>query len=674
MKLIRYISFPILIAALMFAPLAQWTQPVRAAGTGCTTSAPTPTTTVTICLTNPLDGATLVGNVPVTATIARSTGAPMVQRVVFYLNGTYLLMDYQTGYNFTLPTQKWVDGAYTLEVEAVMTTGFVTPRASVGVNFNNGILTPPVNPNHFTPSTGTTPPAGTPFRLVATGDGASGELNAGKVANLVAALNPNMFVYLGDVYEKGSPAEFFNWYGTPSTNFGRFRAITNPTVGNHEYQGGVARGYFDYWDNIPNYYSYNAGGWHFISLNSNSAFVPGTPTSNQYKWLQADLAANAGKCTIAYYHHPLFNIGQEAPKVAMMDMWKLLADYGVDIVLNGHDHDYQRWVPLDGAGVPNPNGMTEFVVGAGGHGMQTFTKTDPRVAFSVDTNPAGFGALLLLLNSDGAHYSYRGTTGAVLDEGVIPCVPDAFDNKAPTTPVGLTATAASATRVNLAWGASSDNVGVVGYSIYRNGTLYKTLPASSQAYSDLNILPLTTYRYVMDAYDKAGNHSVLSNRVSLTTPAMPASLTFLPTADTYVNAASPASNYGKATSLRVDATPDVHSYLRFNVSGLAGTSITRARLLVYANSNAAQGLRALAVADNTWGELTTNYTNMPALGLQLAASPAATAGTWVTLDVTGYVTGEGSFNFGITTPSAVAVSLASRESGVNVAQLILDLQ
>ena len=132
--------------------------------------------------------------------------------------------------------------------------------------------------------------------------------------------------------------------GPQATNFGRFRSLTNPTIGNHEYTNGAAPGYFDYWDNIPNYYSYDAGGWHFISLNSNSAYIGVNSSSAQYAWLAADLAAHANTCTIAYYHHPLFNIGPEGNKTSMSPIWTLMAQNGVSIVLNGHDHDYQRWV------------------------------------------------------------------------------------------------------------------------------------------------------------------------------------------------------------------------------------------------------------------------------------------------------------------------------------------
>jgi hypothetical protein len=107
---------------------------------------------------------------------------------------------------------------------------------------------------------------------------------------------------------------------------------------------------------------------------------------------------------------------------------------------------------------------------------------------------------------------------------------------------------------------------------------------------------------------------------------------------------------------------------------LGGRTITKARLLFYANSSLSQGINTLAVADNTWGELTTTYNNAPPLGSILATSGSITTGSWVTLDVTSYITGEGTFSLGINTASSTAISLAARESGANSPQLILDLK
>lgn len=673
MRANRRTSFTVLILMLVLFSLAGKAQPAEALGTNCATTTLISGATVTVCITAPADGAALSGEAQVTASASVSAGGPRVQRLVFYLDNAYLLTDFQSPYAFILPTARFVDGAHNLSLKATLSSGEISSPAGIGLTFNNGVTTPPVNGNQFVPSGGTQPAPGSAFLLAVGGDGASGEVYAGKVSDLVVAQNPNMFIYLGDVYEKGSLSEFYNWYGTPTLNFGRLRAITNPTIGNHEYENGVAPGYFDYWDNIPNYYSYNAAGWHFVSLNSNLSSTSLRAGGAEYNWLKQDLAANPGVCTIVYYHHPLFNIGAEPAKTSLTDIWALMAQYRVDIVLNGHDHDYQRWVPLNGAGQPDPNGVTEFVAGAAGHGVQAQTQSDSRVAAFNFTNPTAFGVLLFQLNSQGASFSYLNTTGAVLDSGVIPCFPSIPDTQAPGAPPSLSANAASATRVDLAWAASLDNVGVAGYSIYRNGALLASLSGASLSFSDTTAMPNTAYTYAVDAFDLAGNHSTASAPASLTTPPMPPRLTFTPAADTYVNSGSPTSTYGSATSLRVDASPDLHAYLRFNVQGLGGSTISRARLLVYTNSSSSLGLTALAVADNTWSEAGTNYNNAPALGGLLATATPISAGTWVSLDVTPYITGEGVYSFGLSTPSSSTLSMASRETGATAAQLVLDL-
>lgn len=389
----------------------------------CATSAPSSADySVKVCFSDPSNGSSLNGDAFVTVTASITGTNPGVQRIQFRLGGAYLLTSFASPYTFSLPTEKWMDGKYVLTASAVLRDGYTSDAAGIEVQFSNGNASTPANSGTFTPATGSLPSAGRSFLVAATGDGAGGEPSSGKVINLIKTVNPNLFLYLGDVYESGSIAEFQNWYGSGSSFFSSLRTITDPTIGNHEYTNGVlGAGYFDYWNNIPNYYSFNAGGWHFISLNSNGAYVDVNPKSDQFTWLQQDLAANAPACTIVFYHHPIFNIGAEKPNLAMLSIWALLAQYHVSIVLNGHDHDYQRWVPLDGTGMPSPNGITEFVAGGGGHGIQTFTKTDRRVAYSNDTNPAAFGVLILDLSQTQAGFDYFSTEGLDLDSGVIPC-------------------------------------------------------------------------------------------------------------------------------------------------------------------------------------------------------------------------------------------------------------
>ena len=165
---------------------------------------------------------------------------------------------------------------------------------------------------------------------------------------------------------------------------------------------------------------------------------------------------------------------------------------------------------------------------------------------------------------------------------------------------------------------------------------------------------------------------MLTSLTLIPTAAVSQSLIFTPTADSYTHQGNPNTNYGTANTIRVDGSPQVTSYLRFTVSGLGGQVIGQATLLIHANSSSTQGLAANAVADNTWDERTINYTNAPPLGSTLATSPAVKSGSWISLDVTNYVTEEGIYTFGVTTPGSTAISLSSRESGANSPQLIVN--
>ena len=379
-----------------------------------------------ICITAPEDGAVVSGIVNVAGTVDPVNG-PRTQKVEFYLNGEYVLTDFRSSSNsaaifdFELPTENWVDGTYRLEMLAILRDGFVTQRVGIDLGFANGITVVPPNTNTFTPSPGRSPDAGESFTIAAVGDGASGETNAEAVADLLYAANPNMFLYLGDVYEQGTRTEFHNWYGNEDRLWGRLKAVTNPTVGNHEYEDGVAPGYVDYWDNIANYYSFDVAGWHVISLNSTNGF---RDNPEQFQWLLDDIAANPARCTIAFWQHPAWSIGTRGDTEKMQDEWAALVEAGVDIVMGGNDHNYQRWEPLGPDGQLDENGGVNFVLGTGGHGIRPFapgeSEANPRVARAADSLDT-FGALFLDLHADHAGFRYVQTNGVVLDEGTIPC-------------------------------------------------------------------------------------------------------------------------------------------------------------------------------------------------------------------------------------------------------------
>jgi hypothetical protein len=196
-----------------------------------------------------------------------------------------------------------------------------------------------------------------------TGDEATAKL-LGNIGGTVLTLGDN-------VYEDGTLQEFADCYG-PS--WGRYKDRTKPSPGNHDYHTEGAEGYFGYFGEAAGepgkgYYSYNLGAWHLVALNSNCEFVGGCGTgSAQVRWLKNDLTYNRQKCTLAYFHHPLFTSGKYRPGIPeVKSLWEALYAAGADVVLNGHDHNYQRFAPQDPEGQADPErGIREFVVGTGG--------------------------------------------------------------------------------------------------------------------------------------------------------------------------------------------------------------------------------------------------------------------------------------------------------------------
>ena len=147
--------------------------------------------------------------------------------------------------------------------------------------------------------------------------------------------------------------------------------------------------------------------------------------------------------------------------------------------------------------------------------------------------------------------------------------------------------------------------------------------------------------------------------------------TFVPVADAYVNELSPGTNYGALTSIRADASPIVRSYLRFDVQGLSGP-VTHATLRIFTNSSSSTGYEVRGLTDNSWGELTINYSNSPAVGDVTATSGPFGSGVWITVDITPLITGNGTVSIALTTTNNTAFSLASREAGTNAPQLIVE--
>ncbi len=346
----------------------------------------------------------------------------------------------------------------------------------------------------------------------AVGDGAA----VGPTDNLVGAMvnqNPfDAFLYLGDVYDSGTSAEF-NYYDEA---YGAYKNKSYPTPGNHEWNNRAA-GYDPYWGpalSSPHYYSLDVGSWHVISLNTEES---GGLGSAQVAWLRTDLASHPGTCTMAFWHRPrysatsqvnsTYSIGDDTKSAGL---WQTLAGHA-SIVLTGHAHNYQRLNPIDG--------MTEFVVGTGGEANEhhTFTGPDSRLAASNDTD---FGALKMVLEPGRADFSMMKLGGGVLDSGSIGC------KTAPSVSTG-SASGVGTNAATLAGTVDPNSDATSYYFEYgttaQYGSQSPTVAAGSgsepQAVSTSlsNLTPGTTYHYRLVATNSLGTSATTDKTFTTST-------------------------------------------------------------------------------------------------------------------------------------------------------------
>jgi Calcineurin-like phosphoesterase len=218
-------------------------------------------------------------------------------------------------------------------------------------------------------------------------------------AKLLDSIPGTIFLAGDDAYDSGTAQQFADCY---DPSWGRFKDRTRPAVGNHEYITRKAQPYFDYFgtaagDPTKGYYSYELGKWHIVVINSNCSQVAGCGAgSPQEQWLRDDLRAHPADCTLAYWHHPRFSSGEHGDTVAMQPIWQALYDAGAELVINGHDHDYERFAPQDPTGVADPaRGIREFVVGTGG---KNYYPLSAPVANSEVRNAFTFGVIKFTLH------------------------------------------------------------------------------------------------------------------------------------------------------------------------------------------------------------------------------------------------------------------------------------
>ncbi len=248
-------------------------------------------------------------------------------------------------------------------------------------------------------------------------------------SELVAEHGVQAVLALGDLQYASSSRQLAAFRASYDLSWGRFKDITYPVPGNHEYDTPDAEGYYKYFgdragDPERGYDSFDLGEWHIVALNSNCEEVGGCGAgSEQSRWLESDVEAHPSACLLAFWHHPRFSSGKHGSRTVYQEFWNILQRAGADVVLAGHDHDYERFAPLSANGdVDVERGVRAFVVGTGGVSLRPAGDRQAHSEVFIER----FGVLFLNLGHDKYEWSFVAPGGDILDRGKGRCgsVPD----------------------------------------------------------------------------------------------------------------------------------------------------------------------------------------------------------------------------------------------------------
>jgi hypothetical protein len=403
------------------------------------------------------------------------------------------------------------------------------------------------------------------------------------------------------------------------------------------------------------------------------------PNSPQYQWLKADLEDHqATPLKFAIFHYPLYSDQSSQSSDAYLQgpnsLEGLLNRHGVDLAFNGHAQVYQRNLK------PHAGSLVSYVSGGFGASLASIGTTGCSATdaygtgWSNSTATGGAcGAAPLPTRTDQIfHYLVIDVDGTKVrvtptDEhgNTFDRVRYDFGNDGagvPSAPGTPTANAVSASQVNLAWPASSDDIGVNAYTVYRDNLELATVRGWTTRYADRSVDPATTYRYRVVANDGNSRSSPSSAAVAVTTRQAGAVLRFAPTKDTYVDADDPTEAHGTGTRVYADRSPVKKALLAFAVSGTGGCPVAAARLRLYNVDAAPRGGDVRPLDDRSWNEQTVTWDTAPATDeLPVASLDGVSKNLWYEVDVTELVTGDGPVGVAITSSASDGAGDSSRE-------------
>ena len=376
-----------------------------------------------VCLSIP-SGA-LTGDVTISAVVNGSTAGISEMRFSWgsgASNSNQLLSDFEAPYTFVWRTGQYLDATQWLNVRVERGGTTLGAPVSMQATLENGNDTGvPQNPTDWSQLFAPRAFSGDPV-VAAAGDGGDGTARSNAIADQILGSEASVLLYLGDLYERGTAAEFDFNYGRSSfepgggRQWGALARWTKPTLGNHE--GFNIPTWRDYWHGRPNWETFVYGGVRFFDLNSECSRIGGCGTNSaQYRFVANTLATNTQSCVVAFWHRPVLSVWEDTPTMA--PIWALLANNGGDLVLDGHDHTALRTFPLNAALQANQpdSHMVQLTVGTAGHQLTSVTDNDARYAWHL-TDVAGAAYVTLVGGGSGAatalEVEFRNQSGQVV--------------------------------------------------------------------------------------------------------------------------------------------------------------------------------------------------------------------------------------------------------------------
>lgn len=662
------------------------------------TAWPTPDTEApVVSITSPPDGQEVAGRVDVTVAASDDRG---VVSVDLDLDGELLASDASAPYSFRWDASAAAEGPHTLQAIARDAASNEGSSAPVTVN--------------VVPA----PPAPTSFTFAAAGDLGKTARTDASLASLDAS-DAEFFLALGDFdYDALSPDSAWCDYVTshlptkgPSFPF-------ELVGGNHEQQGSPDGYVLDFAACLPDrlgavpepgstygadyFFDYPASAplMRVIMIapdltiaDTTYSFAPGSPHRD---WLvEAIRSARADGIpwvTVGLHYHCL-TTGDRTSCPMGTSLWNLLLSEGVDLILNGHEHNYQRTKQLrldpsscpsmtpgtyvagcivdDGTdGVfPKGSGSTNIVAGSFGQSLYRVDPNDAEAPFFSRIDDTTYGYVAFSVSADRIDGRFVNTTGAFTDAfSIVAGATAEADLIPPTAPEGLTATATSATTVDLTWSPSTDGSGVDRYAVYRDGAALARPAATT--FTDATAIPGATHEYTVRAYDPAGNPSAASAPASVVMPSTGPQVTFLSAADATIVQAYPNATRGTYTNLQANAGPVKDFLVRFDVEGIGAAPVARATLRLYCIDSSDVGGSFRPIPPG-WDEPTVTWNTAPSpTGAAVATLGKVVSGSWYEVDVTSAVGGDGAVAFRVSTSSTNGAGFSSRDG---TAQLVPQL-